>query len=234
MTFLQCVTRIFQQMAIIRGDTDAPASFSDTQHNASLGVAQVCVQDELINLIARRLLPKERSTSGSITLVANTRVYNLASDFLRFYGIAHLFNDSDDVNIPRYQGGLEQLQIDDVGYLDSRGTPNWWYDEPSSAATKQVGFYPVPNAAKTITYDYEASTLVTLAADSLPFHNNEEAYSFTIMAGRRFKYMWGDTKAEADISMILEKDYSYRTARATLYALLKPENASRRYGNSYS
>lgn len=233
MTFLECVTRIFRQMAIIRGDTDAPTSFSDTQHNASLQIAQIAVQNELIKLTAERLIPKERDTSGAIALVNGTRTYDLASDFVRFYGIAHIYNTSDGMDIFPYPGGLEALQVADIRYATTSGTPIAFYDEPADSTNKKVGFWPVPNVAKTLQYDYEQVTLVSSASDNLPFHNDEESYVFTDMAGRRFKYMWQDTKAESDIALVLEKDFSYRTARSTLYQLLRGKNLTSNYGVRY-
>ena len=235
MTFLESITRIFKQMAIIRGDTDVPSSFSDTQHSASLGVAQIAVQDELTNLIAQRLLPKERVTTGAITLVSGTRVYNLASGFTRFYGKRRFYDSTNNKELFEYPGGLEQLQSDVLTYASDSGDPTYWYDEPSNQSTKQVGFFHVPNSSGSVyAYDYQTSVLVSVAADTLPLHNDEENFAFTLMAGRRFKFMWEDTKAEADIQLILDKDRSYTTARATLYALLRGQDASRAYGVRYA
>lgn len=237
MTFIQCVTRIMQSVGIIRGDTDAPTSFSNTQHNASMQVAQVAIQNELVSLISNKLIPKERSTSGSITLVAGTRVYSLATDFIRFYGSAHLYSSSRNLEIFEYPGGLPKLQTDVWNYSaypGQKGDPSTWYLEPGNTTYKQVGLFQIPQAADTLTYDYEASVLVSSASDSLPFHNSEEAYMFTDMASRRFKYMWEDVKGEADIGAILSKDMSYREAKVALFGLLKPANAVPAYGNRYA
>jgi hypothetical protein len=233
MTYLECVIRIFRSLAVIRGDTDAPTSFSQTQLNSELQVAQLAIQNELINLVAKRLIPKERKTSGSISLVAGTAEYDLASDFIRLYGKPHFHNSSTNFDIFEYRGGLPQLQIDDINYLTAQGDPLWFYFSPQSSTNKKVGFYTVPNQARTLQYDYEGSVLITLAADNLPFHNDEECFTFTEMAARRYKFMWEDVKAEADVTMILEKDMSYRTARATVYQLLRGTNPSGSYGAAY-
>jgi hypothetical protein len=233
MTFLESVVRIFRSLAIIRGDTDAPSSFSSTQLNAELQVAQIAIQNELINLVSMRMIPKERKTTGSITLVAGTAEYDLASDFLRLFGKAHFHDNTNHFDIFEYPGGLPALQLSDQYYATNRGNPNWFYFAPQSTTYKKVGFYSVPQAAATIQYDYEASVLVSSESNSLPFHTDEESYSFTDMAARRCKYMLEDVKAEADIAMILEKDQSYKTARAMLYKLLRIDNPSSRYGAVY-
>lgn len=232
MTFLECVTRILRSMAVIRGDTDAPTAFSDTQLNAELQLAQIAVQNELTKLIADRMIPKERNTSGSITLVAGTATYDLASGFISFFGKPHL-RHSDGYDIFEYKGGLEQLQIDDFNYASAQGAPNWYYFAPQSSSLKKIGFYTVPSAAGTVTYDYEGSVMVSAVSDNLPFHTDEENYAFTDMAGRRYKFMWEDTKAEADIALVLEKDFSYKTARATLNKLLRGQNVPNTYGFRY-
>lgn len=234
MTFLESVVRILRTVAIIRGDTDAPTSFSQTQLNAELQVAQIAIQNELIHLIAKRLIPKERKTSGAITLVAGTAEYDLASDFVRLYGTPHIHNVTANEDIFEYAGGLSRLQVADINYATAQGTPNWFYFSPQSSTYKKVGFYAVPQAAATLQYDYEGSILISTAAQDLPFHNDEESFTFTEMAGRRFKFMWEDVKAESDIAMILEKDMSYRSARATLYGLLRSANPTNSYGYRYA
>lgn len=236
MTFLECVNRILRLNAVIRGDTDTVATFSDTSHNASLNIAIIAVQNEMTRLIAKRMIPKERSTSGSITLATNTRTYDLATDFIRFYGVPHFYNAAANRQIYEYRGGLPQLQIDIYNYATQYAAPNWWYYEPVSSTNKKVGFFQVPSSnenGQAWTYDYEASVMISLAADNLPFHNNEESYTFTEMAGRRFKFMYEDVKNQADIQGVLDADRTYLSSISTLYALLRGEDAPRSYGTSY-
>lgn len=236
MTFLECINRIFRQNGIIRGDTDTVATFNDTQHNASLNIAIVAVQDELVELTSDRLIPKERVTTGVITLVSNTRSYSLASDFTRFYGEPHFYRAASNRQIYEYPGGLERLQVDIFNYATQYGQPNWWYWEPSTALDKQVGFFLVPGTAEDgelWTYDYEASVLISNSSDTLPFNNTEEAYAFTNMASRRFKFMFEDVKNEADVTAILMKDVGYKSAKARLMNLLRGQNPARAYGVAY-
>lgn len=236
MTLLECVNRIFRTNAIIRGDTDAVVTFSDTNHNAAIQLAIIAVQNELTRIVARRLIPKERKTSGSITLVTQTRTYDLASDFIRFYGAPHFYRSAENRQIYEYKGGLSRLQLEVWNYATQYGQPNWWYSEPADSTNKKIGFFLVPSANESgniWTYDYEGSVMISLAADNLPFHNNEESYTFTEMSARRFKFMWEDVKNQADVQGILDGDRSYLTATSTLYGLLKGEDPSNSYGVSY-
>lgn len=231
MTFLQAVNRILRLNAVLRGDTDEIATFSDTQHNASLNLAVVCVQDELINLISDRLIPSERSTSGTVTLVANQRTYSLASGFLRFYGLPHLSNGA--TQIYEWPGGLADLQIRFPNWDTEAGTPNWWYFEPTT--TKKIGLFQVPNTSGDVwSYELETSTIVSASSDNLPFHNAEENFAFALMSSRRFKFSFEDIKNQLDITAVLEKDRTYLTAKATLINLIKGKNPTRSYANHYS
>lgn len=234
MTLLQCVNRILRLNAILRGDTDEISTFSDTQHNASLNLAIVAVQNELVRLVADRLLPYERQTSGTVTLATGTRTYSLASDFTRFYGIPHFYDSDGNRQIYEFPGGLEALQIQYYTYATDSGDPNHFYWEPTT--TKKVGFFQVPSSGqdgKILSYEYEGSVLVSSVSDTMPFHNDEEAFMFTEMATRRFKYSWEDVKNELDIQAVLDKDGTWKSSKAMLIALIKGYKPVRSYGNRY-
>ena len=233
MTFIECVTRILRLNAILRGDTDAPSTFSDTNHNASMQLAIVAVQDELTALTAERLIPYEK-TSGTIALSTGTRAYALATDFRNFYGYPHFYDSTNNRLITEWPGGQESLQVSDFQYLTRTGTPTWWYWEPTTS--KKVGFYNVPDATwngVSLTYHYEASVMVSSASDTMPFHNNEENYAFAGMASRRFKFMWEETEKAQDIQQILENDLSYKTAKTTLIRLMRGTNLNTAYRHAF-
>lgn len=231
MTFLELVNRMFRQNGILRGDTDAISSFADTQHNASTQIAVIAAQNELTDLVADNLIPAERKTSGAITTVAGQRTYSLPSDFLRFYGHAHLYDAADNRQLYEYSGGLPQLQLDYYDYATQEGEPNWWYFEPTSG--KKIGFFQVPDSPETFTFDYEGSVMISAVSDNLPFSADEESYAFAEMAGRRFKYMFEDVNNQADIVAVLMADQTYRRAKARLAALLRGRNPARAYGFVY-
>lgn len=233
MTLLEAVTRIMRNNALLRGDTDAPTSFSDTNHNASMQIAINAIQDELTALAAERMIPYEKATTA-VGLTTSTRLYTLPGDFISFYGYAHFYDSTDQRIIPEWPGGLESLQISNRRYTTETGAPNWWYWEPGT--TKQVGFYQIPNSTyngRSLTYDYERSIIVSSASDTMPFHNTEENNTFCAVAGRRFKFMYEDTNNKADIQNILENDVSYRTGKTTLLKLIRGKNPSGYYAYSY-
>jgi hypothetical protein len=233
MTLLEAITRILRSNAILRGDTDAPTSFSDTNHNASMQIAIVAVQDEIAALTADKLLPYEK-TSATITLANGTRTYALESDFVNFYGHPHFYDTTEERIILEWPGGQESLQLVHWKYQTETGTPNWWYWEPTTS--KKVGFFQVPNSTydgRSLTYHYEKEIVLDDAADTMPFHNTTEANTFCQLAGRRFKFMFEDVDNKADIQQILDNDVSYRTARATLIRLIRGTNAPGYWAHSY-
>lgn len=231
MTFLEAINRIFALNAIIRGDTDPITSFSDVQHNASMRLAILATQDELIDLVSDRLIGNER-TSATLATVSGTRTYQLPTNFVSFYGEPHFYDSANNKQIYEYRGGLDQLQTDVFNYATQTGGPNWWYWEPTTSKT--VGFFQVPDGVYTLTYDYERSVLVSVASDTMPFHNDEENFSFCQMVARRFKFMFEDVTGAADIQAVLDKDVSYLRARARLFALMRGQRPSRSYGFVYA
>ena len=233
MNYLGAVTRLMQLNGHIRGDTDPPSSFSDTAHNSTMVIAQLAIQDELTSLAAERLIPYERA-STSIGLTTGTRTYTLPSDFVSFYGHAHLYDATDNRLIFEFPGGEEDLQLTDYKYQTTQGTPNYWYFVPGP--TKTIGLYQVPNSnynGRTLTYDYEASILITAETNTVPFHNTDECNTFCLIASRRFKFMYEDVERKADIQSILDQDVSYRTGRATLMRLIKGQNPPGRWKPVY-
>src|SRR5512139_2458444 len=170
MLFIDCVNRIFRYNGIIRGDTDAITSFSQTQHQASLQLAMIAVQDELTDLIAEKMIPYERG-EGTLTMQTNTRTYSLPNDFRSFSGFPHFYDSTQNTMIPPYKGGLDQLELDIPNYKTQTGYPSWWYWDPTT--TKVVGFFQTPDLTlngRALTYEYEKSVLVSTQNDTIPFH----------------------------------------------------------------
>ena len=79
-TFLDMVNRVLRNNTILAGDDDDLTSFAETQHRATMLLAQQAIQSTLTELSADKLLPVEY-TDGTITYVADQRLYNLPPDF---------------------------------------------------------------------------------------------------------------------------------------------------------
>ena len=150
-TFLDAVNRILRTNGIIRGDDDEVTTFNDIQHNATLNLAKIAVQDELVEFVADRLIPLEQTT-GTMSVSSGVRTYTLASDFVQFYGHPLFYDSTNNRQLYEYPGGEEALRLQIFNYKTVSGDPSYWYFV--GASTNQVGFYQVPNAAKSYSYDY--------------------------------------------------------------------------------
>lgn len=229
MLFIDAVNRILRINGFIRGDTDPIASFSDTQHSATMQQIQIAIQSELLDLDSVGLIPSER-VETTLQLIAHQRVYTLPSNFARLYGNPPYFFDNITLSaMLEYSGGENQLRQDTLSYKTDEGYPFWWY-MVDGTATKQVAFYPVPNpeSLPSLTYDYEKSVTPTAAGDSMPFHNNDEAYMFCDVAAVRAKMIY-----EGQPVWNLHKNPDYNAAKATLIALISGTNPTGKYGKSY-
>jgi len=76
--------------------------------------------------------------------------------------------------------------------------------------------------------------MITGQGEYLPFPNNEEAFAFCTMAGRRFKFLFESVEKPADIAAVLEADTSYRTARSALAHLMRGTKQGEFYGHRYA
>lgn len=226
MNFLSAVTRIMRIEGILRGDTDAPTTFSDLQHGATINLAQISIQDELNELTSDTLLPYEKKTTGSIVTVQGTRSYALATDFIRFFGKAMLYDSTSNFEMFLYPGGEDALKVSVYNYKTQQSTPFYFYFEATT--TKQISFYPVPQGVVTYAYDYEADVSVTNATDTLPFHNEQEAQAFCRLAARRFKMVY-----EGMDPALIAQDPEHIKAKAVLADLIIGKNPPRYYAPIY-
>lgn len=226
MDFVTGVNRLLRINGVIKGDDDAITTFSDTQHAHDIQLAQIAIQDEITELCSDNLIPYEHTT-GTISLVTSTRSYTLAADFVRFFEPS-FYDSTDNVRYWEFKGGEKALMLCDYQYKTTEGSPMYWYWD--STTTKKVAFYNVPSASyngRSLAYDYEKSVMVTNTTDTLPFHNNEEAFAFCSMAARRMEAMMKG--GQADLNM----DPVYNSARARLLNLIRPTNPCNSYGKQY-
>lgn len=226
MTLITAIGRLMENQTIIRGDTDLPTTLTDLQHGATIRLARNAIQDELNELISDSLLPYEHAGTGSVVTVIGTRSYALPSDFVRMFGKAYLVDATNNNWIPEYPGGEAKLQIVYNNYKTAQSDPQYWYFDLTT--TKKIAFWPIPQSAKTYTFDYEKDVSVTAASDTLPFHNESEAQAFCRLAGRRFKFMYEGMEVA-----LLAQDPEHQKAKSTLFNLIKGVNPPGRYAPVY-
>lgn len=101
----------------------------------------------------RRKLPQETPEfrgTGTLSLVDGTRTYSLTSDAIG-YGVY----DWSMVNTSANNASIEEATLEFIktsypGYKSDEGQPAYYYFEGGN-----VGFYPIPDASYTVTYEYQ-------------------------------------------------------------------------------
>ena len=223
MTFLEAINRVLRTTGIIKGDDDNILTFTDVQHNATLNLAQIAIQNELNSLVADMLIPYERAT-GTITTAAGTRTYSLDPTFVRFWGTPLLYNSVD--NRQMYIYDEDQLRLEIYTYKTVQSTPIYWYIV--GGTTQKIGFYPVPDGVDSWDYEYEKIVGVTNAVDVLPFQTDQQAQVFCTLAARNFLILY-----EEQPDKTLTADSIYQTQKSVLYSLIAGTNAPSYYGATY-
>ena len=223
MTFLEAVNRVLRTTGVIKGDDDNILTFTDVQHNATLNLAQIAIQNELNSLVADVLIPYERAT-GTITTVAGTRTYSLDPTFVRFWGTPLLYHPDDNRQI--YEYDEDQLRLETYNYKTGQATPIYWYF--IGGTTPQIGFYPPPDDIDLWNYEYEKTLSLTSAVDVLPFQTEQQAQVFCTLAARNFLILFEE---QPDKTLIA--DSIYQTQKSVLYSLIAGTNAPRYYGATY-
>jgi hypothetical protein len=225
-TLISAIGRLLENNGIVRGDTDLPTTLTDLQHGATIRLARNAIQDELNELVSDAVIPYEHAATGSIVTVANTRSYSLPTDFIRMFGRGYLYESTSNLQFTEFAGGEIKLQATYPDYKTALGNPvNWYFD---LTTTKKIAFWPIPSEAKTYTFDYEKDVSVTLASDTLPFHNEAEAQAFCRLASRRFKFLF-----EGMDVVLLAQDPEHLKAKSTLFNLIKGSNPPTRYAPVY-
>lgn len=233
--FIDTVNRVLRTNGLLADDDDDIAAFTNTQHKGTIQLAKIAIQSSITELTADRLLPAEEA-DGTITYVADQRIYNLATDYVRMIDENPFFLEIDGSGVSQnqtvnaYPGGESQLRRQILDYRTQSGKPRWFYFPKNT--TKQVAFYQVPRSDEAgiqLRYTYEKSVYPIAEGDTMPFSNDQEHDAFSDMSARYFQFLL--TKQPTDG---LLTDIVYQRSKASLMNLLKPSYATQQYGYDYT
>jgi hypothetical protein len=243
MNFLDGVNRILRTEGVIAGDDDNASSFSDTAHENMLNLAKIAVQDSLSDFISDRSVPFEQAESY-ITFTTGTRLYSLASDFMRFIDpkpkmykvdVATTIGIADGTFLYSYKGGEKQLRADIFDYQTVRGDPYYFYGE--GGTTKQIGVYPVPNSdsnGEIYRYYYDKDVSVSVETDTLPFINESTAQAFIQSASVWFRALRIDPIERKQLfPQGIERDSEYQNAKSRVIELINQNPPATGYGRVF-
>ena len=230
MNFLEAVNLVLREEGVIRGDDDDLTSFSETQHSATLQLAQIAVQSELASFVSDRFIDYE-DASATLTLASGTRLYDLDSSFVRMREKYLLYTNASDVSEGSFLVFKDEHEIRNqfLNYREDTGRPVWVYFP--GGTTKKVGFYPVPDDTYYLRYYFEKDVSVSVETDVLPFITTTQAQIFTHVAARHFKWLFA--KPDERIQLFqngLEKDPIILQNKAILAELLRGTNPPTKYG----
>ena len=237
MDFLGGVNRLLRAEGALRDDDSLLTSFSGTSFAASSEFAQIAIQTELTSLVAEGFLPYEEK-DATLTLVDGTRLYALASDFVRFRDKDPFLLKVDvsgaslNETLRQWPGGEDALRQNVWGYRDETGAPGWFY--VSGGTVKQIGLYKVPDstaAGDTYRYYYESAVSVAIETDDLPFATEQEAETFIRVAGRRYKFIQAAPELRLQLWPAgLKNDGEREDALGVLQSLLRATPPTGYYG----
>jgi hypothetical protein len=233
MTFLQAVAQVLTIGGLLRGDTQAPTSFSQTQFGSSMPLAQIAIKSTLGNITAIWDFPEEK-VDATLTMVAGQRIYQLPTDFDEFWTTEPFFYDSVQNNIiTQFNGGERKLAIEILDYKTETGYPNEFYEVEGN--TKQIGFYQIPDSSvdgRVLNYSYEKDVMVYSETDTLPFISQKESEKFCELAAVKFNALY--TQQPRMPGVDTERDPQYVAQLSTLLRMINPIKPPKLYGRKYN
>ncbi len=124
------------------------------------------INDALLELWTCEVIkPFFNIKNGSISLVSNTRLYDVASDALALEVFDWSFRNDSDNNTAPQLATLEFIKENKPNYETDTGKPQYIYIEGS-----QLGIYPLPDAAYALDYIYPGTlTRLSLTTATFPY-----------------------------------------------------------------
>ena len=166
-TLLDGVNEILKRVNVIAGDVAALTTLTDSSNQHAIDIAVQVINEGIDELytITNKPKPKEQGES-TITLVAGTRDYTLASDLIRMRwpmidrtNSTYLFDYPGDYN--------DMLQLDPE--QNDTGLPIWGTINPKDG-TLHVSHAPTSaEAGRVYTYEYDKDVSLSSASSAVPF-----------------------------------------------------------------
>lgn len=166
-TLLNACNEILKRVGVVAGDASELTSLTDSARQRAIDVAVQVINEGIDELytINGKPLPREQAES-TITLVAGTRAYALASDIVQLR--YPLIDRTNSQTICEYPGGYNEILVADPE-LDDTGLPT----AASIRPTDEYLFLdraPTSNeAGRVYYYQYDRDVSLSAASDTMPF-----------------------------------------------------------------
>lgn len=168
-SFLTAVNDLLKDAGFIQGSAGSLTTFTDAQRQTAVDQALSAWNTVVRRLLSAGSFPKEVATS-TITLVASTYSYALASDFEKMAGDPPIPVDITNKNyLFEYPGGWFRLRIDRPDRTIYTGLPYAWVINPTDGKLETDNTPTSNEAGRVYTYAYEKSVNLTTTTDTFPF-----------------------------------------------------------------
>lgn len=184
LTLLEIVKRVAAQTKLIDPTTITAFSYDDETQNLVDYINRAV--DKLKTELPTEGLQFLYKTNGSISTVASTRLYSLASDTHVNNIFTWSFEDDTNTDNPLQYATLEYIKGTYPNYDSDTGKPQYFYIEDT-----QIGLYPIPDATYTIKYFYQ-ETPTALSATSATFPFPDDWLGFVVDFA---SYLYKDEKS---------------------------------------
>lgn len=166
-TLLNAVNEVLSRTGIIAGDAGDLTTLTDSARQRSIDVAIQAVNEAIDELysITENPLPNEQAES-TVTLVASTRAYSLASDLVQLRW--PLIDKTNNQYLTEYVGGYNGLlQLDPE--QDDTGLPHWGVIRPTDGKLFLDRAPTSEEAGRVYTYQYDKDLSLSSSSDTVPF-----------------------------------------------------------------
>jgi len=166
----ETLLQVYADIARHIGADPSISAFAETDESSDL----VQFIFEAYRVMRRKMDPRNEyfKTSGTLSLVASTRAYNIASD-AEPQGVFTWSVENETDNDTFLQAATkEYIQREYPKYDEDTGVPNFFYFDGG-----QMAFYPIPDDSYTVKYEYRkeitentaTSTTFDVSDDQLDF-----------------------------------------------------------------
>jgi len=166
-TLLNGVNEILKRVSLIAGDAGTLTSLTDSARQVAIDVAVQVINEAIGELYSASsvALPLEQAES-TVTLVAGTRAYTLASDLVQLR--YPLIDKTNNQYLFDYPGGYNAMLIADPEQ-DDTGLPHYGAIRPTDGKIHLDRAPTSADAGRIYTYQYDKDLVLDSAADTMPF-----------------------------------------------------------------
>lgn len=166
-TLLNGVNEILKRVSVIGGDAGALTSLTDAARQPAVDIAVQVINEGIDGLYSQSNIPlSTEQKEGTITLVAGTRAYSLASDLVQLRW--PFIDKTNSQKLEEYPGGYNAILQADMEQ-DDTGLPQYGAIRPTDGKLHLDRAPTSAEAGRIYTYQYDRDTVLSAAADAMPF-----------------------------------------------------------------